>query len=71
MNRNRLTEIVLAAAVAWAVFRIHAAGVTGWSFSRAVLLPASWGTAVGVLIVGIASSYVLFTAIGGGWRPRT
>lgn len=71
MNRNRLTEIVLAGAVAWAAFRIHAAGVTAWPFSRAVLLPAGWGTAIGVLTVGITLSYVFFTAVGGGWRPRS
>jgi hypothetical protein len=70
VNRNRLTEILLAAVVAWAAFKIHAAGVTGWPFSRAVLLPASWGTAAGVLAVGIAFSCAAFTAIGGGWRPR-
>ena len=71
MNRNRLTQIILAAIAAWAAVRIHAAGVTGWPISQSVLLPASWATAAGVLTAGTALFYVLLTVIGGGWRPRT
>jgi hypothetical protein len=72
MNRERIARIVLAAAVAWAAVRIHAAGVTEWPFGRAVLLPAGWATAAGVLIGGTFTAYFLFTAIcGRRWRRRT
>lgn len=37
----------------------------------AVLLPASWAAAPGVLAAGTVACCVLLAAVGGGWRPRT
>jgi hypothetical protein len=69
---HRITKLVLAAAVAWATWRVHAgAGSLG-----PLTVPAeSWAASIIVIAVGIVLSCVLFTAIaaaiGGGWRPRT
>lgn len=69
---HRITKIVLAAAVAWATWRIHAgAGSPG-----PLAMPAeSWAASIVIIVIGIVLSYVLFTviatAMGGGWRPRT
>jgi hypothetical protein len=69
---HRITKTVLAAAAAWAAWRIHAgAGSLG-----PLGLPAEpWAAPAAVIAAGIVLSCVLFAAVaaaaGGGWRPRT
>jgi hypothetical protein len=69
---HRITKTVLAAAVAWATWRIHAGA---GSLGPLALPTAPWAASIAVIAIGIVLSYILFTAIaaavGGGWRPRT
>jgi hypothetical protein len=62
--RHRVTKLVLAGLLIWVLVSVCTAGV---KLGQAQFLPAGWGSAAGVLLVGT----VIAVAISRGWRPRT
>jgi hypothetical protein len=62
----RFVRGILAAVVAWALWKVDKSGVNGQPFSSAQLLAPGLTSMIIVLVVGAVAAGL----IGVGWRPR-